>query len=39
MIDQQFITLLFITLPLYVSTVLRHLQGASSQYLLSYKSL
>jgi hypothetical protein len=35
-IDQQFIILLFIKLPLYVSTLLRHLQGARSQYLLSY---
>jgi hypothetical protein len=34
--DQQFIILLFITLPLHVSTLLHHLQGARSQYLFSY---
>jgi len=35
-IDQKFIILLFITLPLHVSTLLRHLLGARSQYPLSY---
>ena len=38
-IDQQFIILLFVTLPLHVSTLWRHLQGARSQYLLSYISM
>jgi len=35
-IDQQFIILFYITLPLHVSTLLRHIHGARSQYLLSY---
>jgi len=38
-IDQQFIILFYITLPLHVSTLLRHIQGARSQYLLSYISM
>jgi hypothetical protein len=31
--DKKFIILLYITLPLHVSMLLRHLQGARSQYL------
>jgi hypothetical protein len=38
-IDQQFIILLIIVLPLHVSTPLRHLLEARSQYLLSYVSI
>jgi hypothetical protein len=38
-IYQQCIILLFITLPIHVSTLLRHLQGARSQCLLSYISM
>jgi len=37
--NQQFITLLFITLPLHASMLLRHFQGARSQYLPRYISI
>ena len=35
-VTQQFIVLLFSTLPLLVSMLLCHLQGACGQHLLSY---